>query len=155
VDTGFLSALLKINRIALVFTLVDKLSVTVEVYEELSRSKTLIKPLAKVLQKENIEIVESHDYTNLQGKYPELGIGEMSVIASAKNRIAFIEDRKAEKIAEKVGVLVFNLPELLLVCRKKGLINKEAIKQVIVDLKKEDGYMLKKEVEKELLKMDD
>jgi predicted nucleic acid-binding protein len=135
----------------LVFKLVDKLSVTTEVYEELSRSKSLIKPLAKVLQKENIEIVESTDYMNLQGKYPELGIGELSVIASAKDRIAFIEDRKAEKVAEKEGVLVFNIPELLLVCREKRLMAKEEIKQVTDDLKKEDGYMLKEDVERELI----
>lgn len=114
----------------LVFKLVDKLSVTTEVYEELSRSKTLIKPLAKVLQKENIEIVESTDYMNLQGKYPELGIGELSVIASAKDGIVFIEDRKAEKVAEKERVLVFNIPELLLVCKKRGLIERSELMQI-------------------------
>lgn len=142
--------MLKINRMELAFKLVDKLSITTEVYEELSRSKSLIKPLAMVLQKGNIEIVESPDYANLQGKYPELGIGELSVIASSKDRIAFIEDRKAEKVAEKEGVLVFNIPELLLVCRAKRLIDREEIKQVIDDLKEKDGYMLKKDVEGEL-----
>lgn len=52
----------------------------------------------------NMEIVESSDYRNLQGKYSELGIGEISVIASAAGRIAFIEDRRAEKVAEKEGL---------------------------------------------------
>ncbi len=135
----------------LVFKLVDKLSVTTEVYEELSRSKTLIKPLAKVLQKENIDIVESTDYMNLQGKYPELGIGELSVIASAKDGIVFIEDRKAEKVAEKERVLVFNIPELLLVCKKRGLIERSELMQIVNELKERDGYVLKGDVEKELV----
>jgi predicted nucleic acid-binding protein len=135
----------------LVFKLMGKLSITTKVYEELSRSKSLIKPLAKVLQKENIEIVESPDYTNLQGKYPELGIGELSVIASSKDRIAFIEDRKAEKIAEEEGVQVFNIPELLLVCKKRGLIERSELVQILNELKERDGYVLKEDVERELI----
>jgi predicted nucleic acid-binding protein len=135
----------------LVFKLVAMLSITIEVYEELSRSKSLIKPLAKVLQKGNIEIAESPDYTNLQGKYPELGIGELSVIASAKDRIAFIEDRKAEKVAEKEGVLVFNIPELLLACKKRGLIEKSELVQILNELKERDGYVFKGDVARELI----
>ncbi len=94
-----------------------------EVYDELIRSKSLIKPLTDSLRRENIEVIESSDFTGLQSKYPELGIGELSVIASARGRIAFIEDRKAEEIAKREGLLVFNLPELLLVCKLKRLIS--------------------------------
>lgn len=122
-----------------------------EVYEELSRCKTLIKPLVKNLQKGSIEILESSDLGDLQNKYPELGTGELSVIASAGNKIAFIEDRKAEKIAEKEGVVVFNIPELLLACKEKGLISRGEIKQIIDELKDKDRYYFKKEVEEVLL----
>ena len=147
-----MSALLKIDRLDLVFKLFDKLFITVEVYEELSRSKNLIKPLAKNLQKGSIEIMESSDFASLQNKYPELGIGELSVIASAKSKIVFIEDRKAEKVAEKEGLAVFNIPEPLLVCKEKGLIDKEEIKQIIEELKDKDRYYFKKEVEEALLR---
>lgn len=123
-----------------------------EVYEELSRSKPLVKPLTKTLQKGNIEIMESSDFTSLQGKYPELGAGELSVIASAGNKIAFIEDRKAEEIAEKENLAVFNIPELLLVCKEKELIEKDEIKQIIEELREKDRYYFKKEVEEVLLK---
>jgi len=144
--------LLKANRLDLVFKLINKLVVTIEVYEELSRSKSLIRPLANALLKGNMEIVESSDYRNLQGKYSELGIGEISVIASAAGRIAFIEDRRAEKVAENEGLQVFNVPELLLVCKKRELINKAEVKQIIEMMRKKDRYLLKKEVEEELLK---
>jgi len=136
----------------LIFKLFDKLFITVEVYEELSRSRILVKPLAKSLKKGSIEIMESSDFANLQEKYPELGVGELSVIASAGNKIAFIEDRKAEKIAEKEGLAVFNIPELLLVCKKKGLIDREEIRQIIEELKDKDRYYFKKEVEEILLR---
>ena len=123
-----------------------------EVYEELSGSRILVKPLAKSLKKGSIEIMESSDFANLQEKYPELGVGELSVIASAGNKIAFIEDRKAEKIAEKEGLAVFNIPELLLVCKEEGLIDREEIRQIIEELKDKDRYYFKKEVEEILLR---
>lgn len=115
-----------------------------EVYEELSRCKTLIEPLVKNLRKGNIEIIQSSEFTNLQDKYPELGIGELSVIASAGNKIVCIEDRKAEKIAEKEGLAVFNIPELLMVCKEKELIPREEIKQIMEELNDKDGYHFKK-----------
>ena len=129
----------------------DRLFITMEVYEELSRCKTLIKSLVKNLQKGNIEIIQSSDLAGLQDKYPEPGTGELSVIASAENKIALIEDRKAEKIAEKEGLAVFNIPELLLVCKEKGLADREEIKQIIEELKDKDRYHFKKEVEEVLL----
>ena len=74
----------------MIFKLFDKLFIPVEVYEELSRSRILVKPLAKSLKKGSIEIMESSDFANLQEKYPELGVGELSVIASAGNKIALL-----------------------------------------------------------------
>ncbi len=122
----------------------DRLFITMEVYEELSRCKTLIEPLVKNLRKGNIEIIQSSEFTNLQDKYPELGIGELSVIASAGNKIVCIEDRKAEKIAEKEGLAVFNIPELLMACKEKELIPREEIKQIMEELNDKDGYHFKK-----------
>ncbi len=87
----------------------------------------------------------------MQDKYPELGTGELSVIASAGDKVALIEDRKAEKIAEKEGLAVFNIPELLLVCKEKGLADREEIKQIMEELKDKDRYHFKKEVEDVLL----
>jgi len=131
--------------------LFDRLFITMEVYEELSRCKTLVKPLVKNLQKGNIEIIQSSDLVGLQDKYPELGTGELSVIASAGDKVVLIEDRKAEKIAEKEGLAVFNIPELLLVCKEKGLADREEIKQIMKELKDKDRYHFKKEVEDVLL----
>ena len=50
------------------------------------------------------------------------------------------------------GLQVFNVPELLLVCKKRELINKAEVKQIIEMMRKKDRYLLKKEVEEELLK---
>ncbi len=62
--------------------------------------ESLIKPLIDEIQKGSIEVMESTDYSYLQKRYPELGAGELSVIASTKegkDKIAFIEDRDAER----------------------------------------------------------
>lgn len=49
----------EINRSELVSQLFDKLFITVEVYGELSRNKSLIKSLTKILKEGNVEILGS------------------------------------------------------------------------------------------------
>lgn len=133
----------------------DKLFITIEVYEELSRNKSLIKSLTKILKEGNVEILGSPELVGLQNKYPELGIGELSVIASASasagNKITFIEDRKAERIAEREGLTVFNIPELLMVLKERRSIDRKEIKQIIEELCEKDNYFFKKDVEEALL----
>lgn len=45
---------------------------------------------------------------------------------------------------------VYNLPELLLACKRKGLIEKTEIAHIISELGEKDGYVFKKEIEEEL-----
>ena len=45
------------------------MGITIEVYEELSRCKTLIKPLVNEIHEGNLWVVESSDYSHLQKKY--------------------------------------------------------------------------------------
>lgn len=121
-------------------------------YEELSKCKTLIKPLINEIHEGNLWVVESSDYSHLQKKYPKLGAGELSVITAAQDRIAFIEDRDAETAAREEGMKVYNIPELLLACKKKRLIEKAEIAQIISELREKDGYIFKKEIEEELIR---
>ena len=121
-------------------------------YDEISRCKNLIKPLVKAMKEKDIEILESTDLSELKDKYPGLGSGELSVIAASKGKIAFIEDRKAEKAASNENVTSFNIPELLLACKERGILKSDDIAQIISDLKEKDGYLFSKEVEEELLK---
>lgn len=113
----------------------------------------LIKPLITEIQEGNIGMVESRDYSRLQKKYPMLGAGELSVIASAKDKIAFIEDRDAENAAREEGLKVYNLPEVLLACKRRELIERSEIAQIINELKEKDRYVFKKEIEEGLWKI--
>lgn len=137
----------------MVSKLFDKLFITVEVYGELSRNKSLIKSLTKTLKEGNVDILGSPELANLQNRYPNLGIGELSVIASAsaENKIAFIEDRKAERIAEQEGLVVFNIPELLMVLKERKSIDRKEVKRIIEELRDKDNYFFKKDVEEALL----
>lgn len=121
-------------------------------YEELNRCKYLIKPLISEIQEGNIGLTRSGDYSHLQKKYTKLGTGELSVIASAKGMITFIEDRDAEDAARDEGLRVYNIPEVLLACKKMGLIGKEEIEQIIKELKEKDGYVFKQEIEENLIR---
>ncbi len=134
------------------FKVVDKVYVTFEVYEELSRCKDLVKLLVDAMRWYRIELIESEDYSELEKEHPELGKGELSVIASAKGRIAFIEDRKAERVAEAVGIDVFNIPVLLFVLKRNSYLKRDEIAQIIKELKLKDNYFFKKDIEEELLK---
>lgn len=96
--------------------------------------------------------MESGDYSRLQKKYPRLGSGEFSVIFCAKDKIAFIEDREAENAGLDEGLKVFNIPEVLLAGKIKGIFKKTEIMQIISELQEKDGYLFKKEIEKELIR---
>lgn len=96
--------------------------------------------------------MESSDYSNLQKKYPKLGAGELSVIASGEGMIAFIEDRDAEVAARKEGLRVYNIPEVLLACKMKERIERSEIVEIINELREKDGYAFKEDIEMELIK---
>lgn len=142
---------MKISSIGLISRL-GRIQITVEVYEELSKCKYLIKPLVYEIQQGNIGLAESSDYSRLQKKYQRLGIGELSVIASAKQKIAFIEDREAENAARVEGLNVYNIPEVLLAGKLTGKFEKAEILEIIIELREKDGYLFKKEIEKELIR---
>lgn len=142
---------MKISRIELISRL-GRIEITLEVYEELSKCRYLIKPLVNEIQQGNIGLVESGDYSHLQKKYPRLGAGELSVITSARDRIAFIEDRDAETAAREEGLKVYNIPEVLLAGKMTGRLEKNEISQIIGELREKDGYVFKKEMEKELIR---
>lgn len=142
---------MKISRIGLISRL-GRIQITVEVYEELSKCKYLIKALVHEIQQGNIGLAESSDYSRLQKKYQRLGIGELSVIASAKQKIAFIEDREAENAARVEGLKVYNIPEVLLAGKLTGKFEKAEILKIISELREKDGYVFKKEIEKELIR---
>jgi len=117
----------------------------------MNECRSLIKSLASELSKGTVALIESSDFSHLADRYPILGVGELSVIASAGGGIAFIEDRKAEGAVDAEGVPVFNIPELLLACKNRGLIGKFDLVQILDELTKKDGYLLKKDVLRELI----
>lgn len=142
---------MKISRIDLISRL-GRIQITIEVYEELSKCRYLIKPLVDEIQQGNIGLAKASDYSHLQKRYPKLGEGELSVIASAKGKIAFIEDRDAEDAAREEGLKVYNIPEVLLAGKMTGRFEKSEISEIISGLREKDGYVFKKEIEKELIR---
>ena len=142
---------MKIDQIELISRL-GRIFITVEVYEELSKCRFLIKPLVNEIHNGNIGLMESGDYSRLHKKYPRLGSGELSVIFCARDKIAFIEDREAENAGRDEGLKVYNIPEVLLAGKMKGIFKKTEIMQIIRELREKDGYVFKKDIEKELIR---
>ena len=106
VDTDFLSAFLKINRVELIYKALetDKLYVTQAVFEELTKAPFFDR-LAELIEK--IELI-SIDKLHKKVQSSKLGKGELESISYAleTNSLLLTNDKKAGKFAENSGIKV-------------------------------------------------
>lgn len=140
VDTDFLSAFFKINRVELIYEALetDKLYVTQAVFEELTKAPFFDR-LAEHMEKiELIGIDKLHK--NVQSA--KLGKGELESISYAleTNSVLLTNDKKAGEFAEDSGVKVLDIVSFLLLCREIDLLSVDDIKNIMVSLNKYD-YM--------------
>lgn len=157
-DTSFLSSLFKVGRLGLVRDFFGASSAYIPdaVFKELSKTNffkdfiTLIASDDKKADKERWVVVL--DSEGIEGI--ELGSGEKAAIALAKrlNGVLLIDDRKAKMIAKEHGIKAYDLHAFLYSCKKRGIVDKNAMADIIQDLKAKDYYEFKASIEKELLK---
>lgn len=148
-DTGFISSLLKINKAELILKLfeIDSIIVPVQVVKELEKSYFFKKVAHLFSHNKNsrfwIQII------NIEiKKDSKFGQGETAAIkiAKEKNAVLLIDDKKALKEAEKLGIICLDLAGFLFACKQTELINTNHLKSIIDDLKKKDHYIFSKEI---------
>lgn len=156
-DTDFLSSFLKIGQCDLIrqFYQIEQVTIPLAVYRELAQTELL----AHLLQARWIVVaptIPSFDDVLLQDTtFQTLGNGEQACIQLARTlaqAVLLMNDNKARKYAQSLGLGVINIPAFLLACKLAGLVNLEHIGRIIQDLKEQDFYEFKAQVRDELLK---
>lgn len=163
VDTGFLSSLLKINKLKLILDALNAENIVIPstVYEELRKTKSFSDLLSMLafsendLSKERFILVKHVDLERISQFFkPEkisgLGKGEISCMLLAKKfgGKVLMDDRCAVKTAKEEGINVVSLPTFIVYCKNEGVLSKREVQQIINDLKKKDFYEFPREVKR-------
>ncbi|KAB2946822.1 MAG: hypothetical protein MPEBLZ_02568 [Candidatus Methanoperedens nitroreducens] len=152
VDTDFLSAFFKINRVELIYKALetDKLCVTQAVFEELTKAP-FFNRLAELMEK--IELI-SIDNLHKKVHSSKLGKGELESISYAleTNSVILTNDKKTGEFAEDLGVKVLDIVSFLLLCKEIDLISVDDIKNILASLNKYDYMEFSQEQRRLLLK---
>jgi predicted nucleic acid-binding protein len=147
-DTDFLSAFLKIDRLSLVrdFYAAETFLVPPAVYREVSCTQ-LVEALAG-LPWIRIEAPEMGSAPPA-AEDPRLGPGEREAIALAgqrENALLLTNDNRAREAARRAGLKAVDIPAFLLSCKQSGFLNREQIQSLIQALWEKDRYRFRQEV---------
>ncbi|HSK77923.1 MAG TPA: hypothetical protein VLQ45_15840 [Thermoanaerobaculia bacterium] len=142
-DTDFLSAFLKIDRLPLVrdFYGADDLLVPLAVYRELSLTN-LLPGLASLPWIQIQAPASAGDLGRLES-FASLGQGEREAILLARQyeaSLLLMNDNKARREAQRLGLEVVNVPAFLLSCKLEGFVDGEEIRRLVQALREKDRY---------------
>lgn len=154
-DTDFLSAFLKIEQLHLIkdFYSVEVLKVPVAVYREVSLTSLLEQMAALPWIK--IDRLESGDVlADLSSDFTGLGKGEQEAMQLSLNipgSLLLMNDRKARRVADQLGIETVDIPAFLLSCKISEFLSLTEIRAVVDALRKKDRYGFRKEILDRLL----
>ncbi len=157
-DTDFLSAFLKIERLELArdFYGVDDLAVPLAVYQEVSATD-LIETLAR-LPWITVCSPDPARYESLLARpdLDHLGSGELQAIAIAlvqgQGAILLTNDNGARNTASALGIEVVNIPAFLLGCKTTSFLSRIQVADIVVALEQKDHYGFRSEIRDLLLR---
>ncbi|HEY77208.1 MAG TPA: hypothetical protein G4O00_13710 [Thermoflexia bacterium] len=155
-DTDFLSAFLKIERLDLVRDLfrVEVVWIPPAVHREIAQTDLL----TRLVDTEWLEVVAPDanllsDLTQREA-FQGLGAGEQECIALAlrhPDAMLLTNDNKARQVAAQQGLAVVNIPAFLLACKRAGMADRASLEAIVRDLQDKDHYEFRQEVLKALL----
>ena len=145
-DSSAIIALERINYLWLLESLAEEIIIPYAVNKEIRSKKGINLPAC-------FRVEEARDKLYIRQNRKYLHIGEVEAIAIAKDikaDLIILDDRKARKFAEKEGLKVAGLPVLLIMAKKKGIIEK--VKPIIDDLKRHN-FFIGEDIYIEILKL--
>ena len=150
-DTDFLSAFLKIERLSLVkdFYGVARLSVPPAVYREMSLTPLLL----GLVRFEGLEVEAPPEQAmrtlaSREG-FDRLGPGEQEAIALAASQdgsVLLTNDNQARFFAVGIGLQTVNVPAFLLACKLSGLLSRDETAELVIALEAKDRYRFRADV---------
>jgi uncharacterized protein len=154
-DSDFLSAFLKIDRLSLVkdFYQVEELLVPPAVYREVSVTDLLPKLVSSSLR---VQLLDANRKQALgqDGDFARLGTGEQEAIVLSLGRggaVLLMNDKQARRVASRLGVEVVNIPTFLVACKVSGFMSRDEISKLVSALEELDHYGFRKDVRELLL----
>lgn len=150
-DTDFLSAFLKIDRLQLVrdFYRVEALHIPPAVYGEMRQARVFPKlamlPWVRVTPPDPA----IHEKLSLREGFERFGSGEREAIALAQQlseAVLLMNDNRARLWAVDLGLHSLGIPAFLLACKRALLIDPQEMKAVVLDLQEKDRYRFRQDV---------
>jgi len=144
-DADFLSSFLKIGRLELVreFYSVQAVHIPPAVYREIAQTELLTQLVkATWIQVAVLDAVVLSNLSN-DDEFSGLGAGERESIALAlgqSHAVLMMSDNKARRVAARLGAVVINIPAFLLACKRTSLLDQEALRGIVQDLRDRDYY---------------
>ena len=155
-DSDFLSAFLKIDRLSLVrdFYQVKELLVPPAVYREVSLTDLL--PRLAAIPWLRVQLLDANQKQVLwqDGEFAKLGPGEQEAIALSLGRggaVLLMNDNQARRVATRLGLEVLNIPTFLSACKISGFTSRDEISSLISALEERDHYGFRRDVRDLLL----
>ena len=153
VDTDVLSAMAKVTRLPLLFTLLQmtKLHIAPGVFRELTHSLNLRRQYAEevfsLISTGQIQVVS---LTQQEAVFREtlpltLGVGERDSIAIARERsgIVLSNESRVAHCCRQYQILCLRLPDILRALWVEGIIPREEVQSIIDDLQIKDRMQFK------------
>ena len=149
-DTDILSSIGKIDQFDLLRTLFPKgeFHIPEQLYNELSAASYLgfDFPVRKL---QFVDVVPPSEtelsyYLELRDDNQSLGKGELQCISIADHRKWFMltDDNRAKRTARTMGIVVWDILDILKALLVLELISKEEVEQIIADLERKDGMII-------------
>lgn len=142
-DTDFLSAFLKIDRLPLVRSLfrVETLAVPLAVYREIGLTR-LLPQLAALSWIAILEAGKPPVEALRLESWAKLGPGEQEAItlASKGQAVLLTNDGQAGRVARQLGIEVANVPAFLLAVKVAELADRSELAAVVRELREKDRY---------------
>ncbi|HKI04428.1 MAG TPA: hypothetical protein VKK31_20790 [Thermoanaerobaculia bacterium] len=155
-DTDFLSAFLKIDRLSLVkdFYGIEELLVPPAVYREVSLTDLL--PGLVSIPWIRIQLLDAKRKQRLlqDGEFARLGPGEQEAIALSlgwQGAVLLMNDKQAGRVATRLDIEVLNIPIFLSACKISGFTSRDEIASLVSALEDRDHYGFRKDVRDLLL----
>lgn len=150
-DTDFLSAFLKIDRLQLVrdFYQADALQIPPAVYGEMKQARVFPKLAVLPWVRVTPPDPEIQEMLSLQTGFDGFGSGEKEAIALAqqlRGAVLLMNDNRARLWATRIGLHSLGIPAFLLACKRTLLIDSQGIKALILDLRDKDRYRFRQDV---------
>lgn len=149
-DTDFLSAFLKIDRLDLIkdFFQTEVLLIPSAVFGEVSPTRFF----AKLAQCPFVRVTDPDPAVlsslSLERGFTELGPGEKEAIALVRQlsgSVLLINDNRARLWASAIGLHCFGIPAFLLACKRTQVVDSRGIADLVLALEEKDRYRFRKD----------